>query len=66
LIAGGVVAEIGDLKRFDHPRKLMAYLGLVPSEHPSGGKRRVGASLCTKDMEISNVSGSMFPTILSP
>ena len=43
LIAGGVVAEIGDLKRFDHPRKLMAYLGLVPSEHSSGGKRRVGA-----------------------
>ena len=43
LVAGGVVAEIGDLKRFDHPGKLMAYLGLVPSEHSSGAKRRVGA-----------------------
>ena len=43
LVAGGVVAEIGDLKRFDHPGKLMAYPGLVPSEHSSGAKRRVGA-----------------------
>jgi len=43
IIATGVVAELGDLKRFDHPRKLMAYLGLVPSEHSSGGKRRVGS-----------------------
>jgi transposase len=34
----GLVAEIGDLTRFDHPRKLMGYLGLVPSEH-SGGER---------------------------
>jgi transposase len=32
----GLVAEIGDLSRFDHPRKLMGYLGLVPSEHSSG------------------------------
>ena len=39
IIATGVVAELGDLKRFDHTRKLMAYLGLVPSEHSSGGKR---------------------------
>lgn len=33
LIAVGIVAELGDLTRFDHPRKLMSYLGLVPSEH---------------------------------
>ena len=43
LIAVGVVAELGDLTRFDHPRKLMSYLGLVPSEHSSGGKRHIGA-----------------------
>jgi len=30
------VAEIGDVRRFDSPRQLMAYLGLVPSEHSSG------------------------------
>jgi transposase len=39
----GVVAELGDLNRFDHPRKLMSYVGLVSSEHSSGGKRRQGA-----------------------
>ncbi|MBB1293672.1 IS110 family transposase, partial [Pseudoalteromonas sp. SR41-4] len=43
LVATGVVAELGDLARFDHPRKLMSYLGLVPSEHSSGGKRHIGA-----------------------
>jgi transposase len=31
-----LVAEIGDLRRFEHPRKLMGYLGLVPSEYSSG------------------------------
>ncbi|MDO8651673.1 MAG: IS110 family transposase [Undibacterium sp.] len=34
----GLVVEIGDLSRFDHPRKLMGYLGLVPSQHSSGDK----------------------------
>ena len=43
LVATGVVAELSDLSRFDHPRKLMSYLGLVPSEHSSGGKRHIGA-----------------------
>ncbi|MCM2681549.1 IS110 family transposase [Echinimonas agarilytica] len=43
LVATGVVAELGDLTRFDPPRKLMSYVGLVPSEHSSGGKRHVGA-----------------------
>ncbi len=42
LTALGVVAELGDLKRFDHPRKLMSYLGLVPSESSSGEHRRQG------------------------
>lgn len=39
----GLVAEIGDIARFDHPRKLMAYLGLVPSEHSSGDRVRKGS-----------------------
>ena len=30
------VAELGDISRFCHPKELMAYLGLVPSEHSSG------------------------------
>ncbi len=36
------VAEMGDLTRFAHPRALMAYLGLVPSEFSSGNSRRQG------------------------
>lgn len=36
VIAATVVAEIGDFSRFTSPRQLMAYLGLVPSEHSSG------------------------------
>lgn len=42
-VAVGVIAELDDLTRSDHPRKLMAYLGLVPSEHSSGGKKRQGS-----------------------
>ena len=38
-----VASELGDLSRFTHPRQLMAYLGLVPSEKSSGGKRRQGS-----------------------
>ena len=34
LTAVTFVAEIGDVRRFDSPRQLMAYLGLVPSEMP--------------------------------
>ena len=30
------MAEIGDVRRFENPRKLMAYLGLVPSEYSTG------------------------------
>jgi transposase len=37
LIAAAIaVAELGDLTRFRKPKELMAYLGLVPSEHSSG------------------------------
>ena len=37
-----VLVELGDLTRFDSPRQLMSFLGLVPSEHPSGGRRQRG------------------------
>jgi transposase len=37
-----LVAELGDLGRFPTARPLMAYLGLVPSEHSSGGSQRRG------------------------
>ena len=37
-----IASELGDLSRFAHPRQLMAYLGLVPDEDSSGGRRRQG------------------------
>ena len=37
-----IAAEVGDFSRFDNPRQLMAYLGLVPSEQSSGGAVRRG------------------------
>ena len=37
-----LVAEAGDIRRFDHPRQLMAFLGLVPSERSTGETRRLG------------------------
>ena len=39
----GLVAEIGDMNRFAHPRQLMGYLGLVPSEHSSGARTARGS-----------------------
>lgn len=42
IVAATTVAELGDLTRFASPRQLMAYLGLVPSEHSSGGSTRRG------------------------
>ena len=35
-----LVGELQDFLRFEHPRKLMAYVGLVPGEYTSGEKRR--------------------------
>jgi transposase len=40
--ATALLAEIGDLSRFRTPRELMAYLGLVPSEHSTGDKVQRG------------------------
>ena len=37
-----MVAEAGDLRRFDHPRQLMGLLGLVPSERSTGETRHRG------------------------
>jgi transposase len=40
--AATLIAEPGDLSRFANPRQLMAYLGLVPSEHSSGASVKRG------------------------
>lgn len=42
LVAVGLIAELGDLTRFDCPSKLMSYVGLTSSEYSSSDKRRLG------------------------
>ena len=43
LAAVTFVAEIGDVRRFDSPRQLMAFLGLVPGERSTGDTVRAAA-----------------------
>ena len=38
----GLLAEVGDFARFAHPRELMSYLGLTPSEYSSGEQQHRG------------------------
>jgi transposase len=37
-----LIAELGDLTRFENPKQLMSYLGLIPSEHTTGERRHQG------------------------
>jgi transposase len=55
LTAVTVVAEIGDLRRFKNAPQLMAYLGLVPSEHSSGGTVRRGHITKTGNSHVRRV-----------
>lgn len=50
-----LVTEIGDFRRFEHPGQLMAYVGLVPSEHSSGNTRRQGSITKAGNSRIRHV-----------
>jgi transposase len=50
-----VVAELGDLRRFSDAPQLMAYLGLVPSEHSSGKRERRGGITKTGNSHVRRV-----------
>ncbi len=50
--AMGIVAEIGDISRFDRPSQLMSYLGLIPSEHSSGDSQRRGSITKTGNKHV--------------
>jgi transposase len=54
-----VVAEAGDLRRFDHSRQLMAFLGLVPSERSTGETRRQGGITKTGNSSARRLQGSV-------
>jgi len=52
-----LMAEVGDFRRFTNPRQLMAWLGLVPSEHPSGAKiERGGITIGLRPIPRRDVS----------
>lgn len=53
--AATVVCELGSLSRFQNPRQLMAYSGLVPREHSSGGKVNRGAITKTGNAHLRRV-----------
>jgi transposase len=53
--AATVVCELGSLSRFENPRQLMAYSGLVPREHSSGGKVQRGAITKTGNAHLRRV-----------
>lgn len=55
VVAVTVVAEIGDMNRFQNPKHLMAYLGLIPSEHSSGKSIRRGAITKTGNGHVRRV-----------
>jgi transposase len=68
--AATLVAELGDITRFAKPRQLMAYLGLVPSEHSGGGTRRQGGITkagtgAARRMLIEAAWGYRFPAKIS-
>jgi len=50
-----IAAELGDPRRFPSPRGLMAYVGLIPSEHSSGPSRARGAITKTGNAHIRRV-----------
>jgi transposase len=50
IASAGLAAAIGDPSRFASAPDFMAYLGLVPTEHSSGPKRRMGAITKTGDI----------------
>jgi len=50
-----IAAELGDPRRFPSPRGLMAYVGLIPSEHSSGPSRARGAITKTGNAHVRRV-----------
>ena len=53
--AATIVAEVGQLSRFQNPRQLMGYSGLVPSEYTTGARRRLGAITKTGNAHLRRV-----------
>lgn len=55
ITASTTIAELGDLSRFKHPKHLMSYLGLTPSESSSGDRVKRGAITKTGNSRVRRV-----------
>src|SRR6266516_1974673 len=61
-----VVSELGEVDRFAHPRQVMAYLGLVPTENTSNDKRRQGRITKCGNAHATLVAGGMRTALCDP
>jgi len=50
-----ILSELYDLRRFDSPRQLMGFIGLVPSEHSSGSTTRRGGITKTGNSHVRRI-----------
>jgi transposase len=67
LVAVTFAAEIGDVRRFETPRQLMAFLGLVPAESSTGDTvRRKGLTLAGNHAPAARWSRPHGPIAIQP
>src|ERR1700676_3939063 len=66
IASAGLAAAIGDPSRFASAPDFMAYLGLVPSEHSSGPKRRIGGITKSGDIHARTLLLEAAPTYRFP
>ena len=64
IVATALVAEVGDWKAFSSGRNLAAWIGLVPKQHSTGGKERLGG-ISNKAIDICGGYSSLAPWLSS-
>jgi transposase len=52
-----IVAELGEISRFQSARQLMSYSGMVPSENSSGGRTQRGRITKTGNAHLRRIAG---------
>lgn len=52
ITASCIISELGDLSRFAHPKQLMSFLGLTPSENSSGERVKRGSITKTGNVHV--------------
>ena len=55
IVAVTVIAELGDLTRFENPQQLMSYLGLTPCKYSSGERQRRDAITKTGNHHVRRI-----------